>query len=77
MNQRHHLDKELQFKFFINMIRPKRRFAKWSRTEHTDNVEVIREYYKYSYEKAKQAAVVLSDEQINEIRKKLYKGGLK
>ena len=77
MNRRHHLDKELQFKFFINMVRPKKRFAKWSKTEHTDNVEVIREYYKYSYEKAKLAAVVLSDEQINEIRKKLYKGGLK
>jgi len=77
MNRRHHLDKELQFKFFINMVRPKKRFAKWSKTEHTDNVEVIREYYKYSYEKAKQAVVILSDEQINEIRKKLYKGGLK
>ena len=77
MNRRHHLDKDLQFKFLINIVRPKKRFAKWSKTEHTDNVEVIREYYKYSYEKAKQAVVVLSDEQINEIRKKLYKGGLK
>ena len=77
MNQRHHLDKELQFKFLINIVRPKKRFAKWSKTEHHDNLELIRECFNYNYEKAKQALEVLTDEQINELKKKLYKGGLK
>ena len=77
MNRRHHLDKELQFKFLINIVRPKKRFAKWSKTEHHDNLELIRECFNYNYEKAKQALEVLTDEQINELKKKLYKGGLK
>ena len=77
MNQHAHLDHRLQFQFLINIVRPKKRFAKWSKTEHHDDLEAVVQYFGYSYEKAKQAAVVLSDEQINEIRKKLYKGGLK
>ena len=33
--------------------------------------------FNYNYEKAKQVADILSDEQIEGLRKKLFKGGLK
>ena len=77
MNRRHHVDKDLQFEFFINIVRPKKRFAKWVKPEHHDKIELISQYFNYNYEKAKQVADILSDEQIEGLRKKLFKGGLK
>ena len=68
---------ESQFSFFINMIRPKKRFSKWSKTEHHNDLLAIVEYFDYSYEKAKSVMDILSTEQINNIKKKLSKGGLK
>ena len=29
MNVNHHVDNRLQFQFFINIIRPRKRFSKW------------------------------------------------
>lgn len=75
MNSRPHLDKILQFSFLINIIRPKKRFNKWLKAEKIEALEVIREYYGYSKEKARQILPLLSDEQIEIIRTRLYKGG--
>ena len=54
MNVHNHLDHKLQFDFLINIVRPKKRFAKWSKTEHHDDLEAVVQYFGYSYEKAKQ-----------------------
>jgi len=40
-------------------------------------VEVVKEYYGYSNEKARQALTLLTSEQIDELKKKVYKGGRK
>ena len=77
MNQHAHLDHRLQFQFLINIVRPKKRFAKWSKTEHHDDLEAVVQYFGYSYEKAKQVMDILSSQQIKDIKKKLEKGGLK
>lgn len=75
MNSRPHLDKKLQYQFLINIIRPKKRFNKWIKAEKIDAMELVKAYYGYSTEKAKQAASILSNEQLEIIRKKLHKGG--
>ena len=77
MNQNHHLDNKSQFSFYINIIRPRKRFSKWSKTEHHDDLEAIVQYFDYSYEKAKVVMDILSTEDVNNIKKKLSKGGLK
>ena len=77
MNANHHMDGESQFSFFINMIRPKKRFSKWSKTEHHNDLEAVAQYFDYSYEKTKVVMDILSTDQINNIKKKLSKGGLK
>jgi len=77
MNRYHHLDKRLQFDFLINIVRKKKRFSKWYKPETVSDVEVVKEYYGYSNEKARQALTLLTPEQINEIKKKVYKGGRK
>ena len=75
MNKNHHLDNRLQFDFFINIVRKKKRFSKWNKTETVDDLDIVKEYYGYSNEKARTALKLLSPNQINEIRKKVYRGG--
>lgn len=75
MNRYHHLDNKLQYHFLINSIRPRKRFSKWLKKSDPDSVEVVKEYYGYSNEKARQVLSLLSDMQINELKQRLYKGG--
>lgn len=75
MNINHHLDKRLQFDFLINIVRKKKRFSKWAKAQQSDEIEVIKEYYGYSNEKARQIHSLLSSEQIDELKKKVYRGG--
>tara|TARA_R100000005_G_scaffold86978_1_gene56054 strand:- start:65 stop:454 length:390 start_codon:yes stop_codon:yes gene_type:complete len=77
INQLPHLDKKLQFDFLLNSVRSRRRFTPWLKANKLDNLEDVKEYYGYSNEKAKQALDILTDEQIAEIKNKLYKGGAK
>ncbi len=75
MNVHHHIDHRLQFDFFINIIKKKKRFSKWAKPINIENLELIKEYYGYSNEKAKSVLSLLNDEQINELKIRMYKGG--
>ena len=77
MNLNSHLDKKLQYDFYINIIRPKKRFSPWLKKEKLDSLEYIKQYYGYSDEKAKVALKILTDEQIEFIKSKLNRGGKK
>jgi len=77
MNQYHHLDNRLQYEFYINIIRQRKRFSKWIKPETSEDIEVIMEYYGYSNEKAKSALSILNDAQIKTIKNSLNKGGKK
>ena len=77
MNRNHHLDNRLQFDFFINIIRKRKRFSKWFKPEQISDLETIKQYYGYSNEKARQVLPLLSTEQINELKNKVAKGGRK
>ena len=78
MNGYHFLPKKLQFDFFINSVRKKKRFGgKWLSSSKLKNLDYIKEYYGYSNEKAKTALNILSKEQIETIKKRLDKGGRK
>jgi hypothetical protein len=76
MNMNYHLDKKLQYHFLLNSIRPyKRPFQKWQKRETIEALEAVKEWYKYSNEKAKEALSVLSDDQIDELIRNVNKGG--
>jgi hypothetical protein len=77
MNQHHHIDNFLQFSFLINIVRKKKRFSKWNKPETVSDVEVVKEYYGYNNEKARQVLSLLTSENIDELKKKVYKGGRK
>ena len=75
MNINHHVDSRLQFDFFINIIKKRKRFSKWTKAGEVENLQVIKEYYGYSDEKAKSIYNLLNHEQIEQLKMRIYKGG--
>jgi hypothetical protein len=77
MNMNHHLDKDMQYSFYLNSLRKRKRFSPWLRKDKITDLECIKSYYGYSNEKASQALKILTKEQINFIKKRLDIGGSK
>ena len=77
MNKNHHIDNRLQFDFLINIVRKRKRFSKWLKNTVESDVEVVKEYYGYNNQKARQALTLLTPEQINVLKQKVNKGGRK
>lgn len=74
MNRMHFLDNKLQYEFFLNSIRKKKRFAKWAKADKNDDLVMISEYYQISLSKAKEAIRLLTQEQLSTIRNKMEQG---
>mgnify|MGYP006253545677 FL=1 len=77
MNRNHFVDKDMQFHFLLNSIRSKKRFSPFLRANKLKDIEVVKEFYGYSNEKAKSALDILTKDQLKLIKQKLYKGGTK
>ena len=75
MNLQSHLAKDLQYQFYLNSIRKKKRSSPWLRKDKIKNLDVVKSYYGYSNEKAIQALKILSKEQLNYIKAKIDVGG--
>jgi hypothetical protein len=75
MNTRHYLDNLLQYDFLLNIVRPKKRFAKWAKKDNDSDVLIVKEYFGYNDSKARQALSILTTENLNTIKEKLQKGG--
>ena len=78
MNRFPGLDNKMQYDYLLNCIRGyKRKFQPWQKKIVIENLEIIKEYYGYSNEKAKDVLHLLSEEQIGSMKKFLDKGGTK
>ena len=78
MNQRHHLGKRLQNDFLLNTVRSQKRpFAKWVKSEKSEDIECVKLVYGLSDSKAREALRLLSDEQIQQLKEKTDIGGLR
>ena len=77
MNKYHFLDKDMQYNFYINILRKRKRFSPWIRKDKVTDLDCVKQYYGYSNEKASQALKVLSNEQIEFIKPRLDTGGTK
>ena len=70
------IPKDWQFFFLLNSITKKKRFSKWSKKDkETESLRLVKDYFGYSNERAKEALEVLSDDQLKMIEEKLNKGG--
>jgi hypothetical protein len=77
MNKYHFLDKDMQYNFYLNILRKKKRFSPWLRKEKVSDIEYVKQYYGYSNEKASQVLKILSNDQIEFIKQRLDTGGTK
>lgn len=76
MNRRHFLDKKLQNDFLLNTVRSRKRpFAKWVKSEKSEDIECIKLVYGLSDSKAREALRLLSDEQIQQLKEETDTGG--
>lgn len=75
MNIHSGLDKKLQYEFFLNIIRPRKRFSKWFKKEQDVDIEAVKEYYGYSNRQALSALSILSKTQVESLKQELEKGG--
>ena len=77
MNRRHLTDKKMQYDFFLNTIRSQKRpFAKWVKSEKSEDIECIKAIYGFSDTKAREALRLLSNEQIQQLKEQTDIGGL-
>lgn len=75
MNMRQDADKKLQYEYFLNSVRPRKRFAKWVKNNTDNDLEIIMEYHQCSLQKAREYARILTDDMLSVMREKLEKGG--
>lgn len=76
VNARHYLDKEVQFLFYLNTIRPMKRYSKWAKSDDREKLQLISDYYNLSYEKARQILHLFDEERLSKLQENLQKGGL-
>ena len=77
MNRYHFLDKDMQYKFYLNILRKRKRFSPWIRKDKVSDLDIVKSYYGYSSEKAHQVMRILSTEQIDYMKQRLDIGGRK
>ena len=77
INKHPNLSKKLQYDFFLNSLRKRKRYSPWIRKEQIENLDLVKKYYGYSSEKAKQVLNILTKEQLSFIRDRLDTGGKK
>ena len=77
MNRRFEISSRLQYHYLLNTIRKRKRFAKWIKPEKIDDLKIVMEYYQVSRAKAEEYLNILSNREVEYIRIKMNKGGVK
>ena len=75
MNMNSHLNKDMQYYFYLNSLRKRKRFSPWIRKDKVKDLECVKQYYGYSNEKASQALKILNKTQLDFIKQRLETGG--
>ena len=75
MNIHNNIPKKMQYDFYLNSLRKKKRFSPWLRQDKIKDLDYVKRHYGYSNEKAKQALRILTKEQLTFIKSKFDTGG--
>ena len=73
MNMHHGIDPRMQYHYFQNSIRKRKRFSKWNKSSTHEHLDLVKRHYGYSNQKAEEALRILSDNQLEHL-KHLHKG---
>lgn len=75
INRMHNIDKKMQYDYLFTAIRSRKRFTKWAKPAKSEDIDAIKQYYKYTDKRAIEALSILTDQQVALIKKRLEKGG--
>ncbi|UNH61272.1 clamp loader subunit [Synechococcus phage S-SZBM1] len=75
MNKFYSLDNDLQYSYYLYSIRKSKRFSPWNKKSTDSDLEVVKQFYGYSTEKAKTALRMLNKDQLDVIKASLDVGG--
>lgn len=75
MNRLYELPNHMQYHYFLYSIRKSKRFAPWTKTQTDNDLELVKQFYGYSTDKAKDALKLLNKDQLEVIKSKLDIGG--
>ena len=76
MNTNYHLDPLMQHDYFFNAVRKQKRYSKWVKKDKDADLEAVKIYFNYGYQKAKEACSLLTKDQIEYIKEKVKGGAL-
>ena len=77
LNQRPYLPKTMQYKYLVECIRKKNRYSPWLKVKLDPGVQLIKEYFGYSTRKAREVLPMFTNEDLEELKLLLDKGGCK
>ena len=70
-------DNKLQFDYFRHKLKKKpQNTLKWKSQELFEDIDLVKEYYGYSTSKSKAVLKILNEEQLKNIKQRLFKGGI-
>lgn len=75
-NSLHHLPKRAQYDLLINMVRPKKRqFRKWAKQTVSEDLDLVCEVYECNRTVGNEYLSLLTQDQLEALRKQRHKGG--
>jgi hypothetical protein len=75
MNLNAALPKRMQYLFLLETLKPRKRWSKWHKREVDDDLQAVKDYYKCSWSKAREISRILTSDQIDELRARMFTGG--
>ncbi len=75
MNVHPNMPPECQFDFMNGTVKKGRRYNKWYKDTEPAHLEVVMEYFNYSKQKALEALMILTQDNIRDILDSMDKGG--
>jgi len=75
MNTRFDTENRLQYLFFLNILRKRKRFSNWEKPQENEQVDIVSKYYNVSTSKSKEYFSLLTANQIEVLRERMEIGG--
>lgn len=76
MNRRAHIPPKCQNLFMLGTVAKKKRFNRWIKKEQDESIEIIMKVFGYNERKAMDVVKLFDKQQIEEMKKLLYTGGV-
>ena len=76
MNMNYHLPARMQYDFYKNALRPRKRFSKWFKAiPNSADIKIIMDHYSYSSEKARNVLDLFDKDELKALHRLHEKGG--